>query len=121
MNDHKELLIPMLISAFFGGSTASLAAIKKNVSVGQALIAVAISSIVTSSFPWALHAAGWHWGYSALCGALFGLVIFGFLAKVDKTEKEMPDWDLTKVIPRFGGKPPANTNPKPPDQEPPAK
>lgn len=101
MNDHKEMLIPMLLSAFFGGSTASMAAVKRHVSAGQALIAVGISSIVSASLPWALVAVGCHWGLATLGSAFLGLVIFGFIATTDKASDELPNTDWSKYIPRF--------------------
>jgi VIT1/CCC1 family predicted Fe2+/Mn2+ transporter len=88
MTDHKEMLIPMLLSAFFGGSTASMAAVKRRVSAGQALIAVGISSIVSASLPWALVAVGCHWGLATLGSAVLGLLIFGFIATTDKASDE---------------------------------
>lgn len=120
MDEQKELLIPMLLSAFFGGSTASLAAVKRKVSVGQALIAVGFSSILSASLPWALMACGLHWGLSALLGAIIGLVIFGLLATADKVSDDLPktDWIKYIPIPRF---PPATPGPQAPQPPQPPK
>ena len=111
MDDQKEILLPVLLSVFFGGSAAGAAAIRKDISVGQALIAVATACIVSASFPFALMAFGLHWGLSMISSAILGLLIFGCLALVDKTEKKIPDLDVPSMLPsciadKFKPKPP---------------
>jgi ABC-type amino acid transport substrate-binding protein len=101
MDNQKELLISVLISAFFGGLTASLAAIRKSISVSQALVAVSIAVVFSSAAPFALMAWGMHWGFSVPISAFLGLLIFGFLALVDKTEKQIPSIDPTGLLPAW--------------------
>jgi hypothetical protein len=101
MDNQKELLISVLISAFFGGATASLAAIRKSISVGQALVAVLIAVVCSAAAPFALMAWGMHWGMSVPIAAILGLLIFGFLTLVDNTEKKIPGIDPTVLLPSW--------------------
>lgn len=115
MEGQKELLIWTLLSVFFGGAGASVASIRKSVSVGQSLIAISVSCIFSAASPFCLTASGVNMAWSVIISATLGILIFGFLALADKTEKQIPNVDVTGLLP---GCLADKLKPKPPSEPP---
>lgn len=119
MQDVKEIILSVVLSTFFGGATSSMSAVRKKVTIGQALVATGFGCLVSASIPFGLMALGVHWGVSIPLAVAAGLLIFGILAWADRQETKLPNYDLHDVIP---GLPKPHDPPKsqpPTPQEPP--
>ena len=111
MADEKEMIISVALSTFFGGATSSLAAIRRKVTVGQALVATAFGCLVSASIPFAMMALGFHWAISIPCAVVAGMLIFGILAWADVQETKLPKVDIRDILKNRFGRPPEARSP----------
>ena len=93
--------VQILSCGIFGGVGAALSCLRKRVYAYQMLIAVMTSSAISGTLPFALKAirpeTTWH-----ICvpvSLFIGLIIFGIIIALEKTDTSVAKMDATDYIP----------------------
>jgi hypothetical protein len=111
MHENSEMLISVVLSAFFGGSAAGLVSVRREVNIGQTVVASLTACLISSAVPFGLMALNCHWAWSVPISTLAGFLIYGILAWVDINEKRVPTIDLSGILPKANIPPAAPQRP----------
>lgn len=113
-----EFHIILLLCTFFGAGAASLVSIRRNVPLGQSIVAVITAAFFSCAIAFAVFAMEWHWASGPGLSLLLGSFIYGIMAGVDANEKKIPNIDLSGVLSKINTSGLFKTKPKPTDPPP---